>query len=51
MDKWEIAVLDENGEFITQEVWNDTYDDVIGWVSDSNLTKYVKDVELHVGGI
>ena len=51
MDKWEIAVLDDNGEFITQEVWHDTYDDVIGWVDDSNLADYVKDVELHVGGI
>jgi len=48
MDKWEIAVLDDEGNFITQHIWNDLYDDVIGWVTDGQLEKYVEDVDHYV---
>lgn len=46
-DLWEIAVLDTEGNFITREVWYDTYDDVIGHVTDSQLQSYISDVHLH----
>lgn len=41
---WEIAALDSDGNFITQACWHDVYDDVIGWVKESNLESYVDDI-------
>lgn len=41
---WEIAALDKDGNFITQDCWHNVYDDVIGQVSESNLEKYVDDI-------
>jgi len=43
-DKWEIAVLDANGDWLTRDVWHDLSDDVMGHVSDELLPKYIEDV-------
>ena len=42
---WEIAALDEEGDFITSDVWYNADDDVIGWVTDEQLTQYLTDAE------
>ena len=46
-DKWEIAVLDSEGNFITRNVWYDLDDDVMGHVTDSQLQSYISDVHMH----
>jgi len=44
---WEIAVINEEGDFITQNVWHDLDDDVVGYVTDLQLKKYILDVAKH----
>jgi len=44
-DLWEIAVLDSDGNFITQIIWNDLDDDVIGHLDDDALYDYVSQVQ------
>ena len=42
--KWEIAVFNSEGDFATRDVWHDLEDDVIGWVKEDLLDKYINDV-------
>lgn len=44
---WEIAVFDADRNFMTQEIWTDLDDDVIGYVTDEQLRDYLNDVEMH----
>lgn len=44
---WEIAVINEEGDFITQDIWYDLDDDVMGYVTDLQLKKYISDVAEH----
>lgn len=39
---WEIAIINGNGDFITNKVFPTADDDVIGWVSDEDLYKYLE---------
>lgn len=41
---WEIAVLDRNGTFLTQLVWDDLNDDVIGYLNDDELKQHLETV-------
>lgn len=42
--KWEIAVFNSEGDFVTRDVWHDLEDDVMGWVKEDLLDKYINDV-------
>ena len=44
---WEIAVLDDAGQFITRDIWIGLDDDVIGHVSDDKLVTYLEDVSAY----
>ena len=44
---WEIAVLGKDSQFVTRDIWHDLDDDVIGYVTDSQLKQYLEDVHLH----
>lgn len=44
---WEIAAMDSDGNFVTQEIWSGLDDDVIGHVTDEQLKTYLEDVHKH----
>ena len=44
---WEIAVIDKTDAFVTRDIWCDLDDDVMGFVTDSELEQYLEDVRLY----
>lgn len=44
-DEWEIAVMYADGSWATKQVFPDSSDDVIGYISDFGLSEVIKKVD------
>lgn len=46
-DEWEIAVMYADGSWATKQVFPDSWDDVIGYISDERLIKMLEKVDAY----